>query len=82
MLQRQHQDALDASHFQQIEAERACTRGLQPFGGVAIGQAQQLLALAQLGPRKRSLQQPLGEAADVGPSFIAWCTTWSGARMA
>ena len=55
MLQRQHQDAFDAPHLQQIEAERARTCGIQPLRRVAVGQAQQLLALAQLGPGEGSL---------------------------
>jgi hypothetical protein len=66
MLESQHQDAFDAPHLQQIEAEGTRAGGIEPLGCVAVGQAQQLLALAQLGPREGTLQQPFSEVADVG----------------
>lgn len=50
VLEGEHQDALQASHIDQVEAERPGARGLQTFGAVALRQPQQLLALAQLGP--------------------------------
>lgn len=65
VLQSQYQDAFDAPHLQQIEAEGACAGGIQSFRRIAVGQAQQLLALAQLRPGEGTFQQPLGKVANV-----------------
>src|SRR5258708_6211606 len=63
VLQSQHQNTFDAPHIDQVEAQRSGAGRLEALGCVAFGQAQQLLALAQFGPGKGSLQQPLGELA-------------------
>jgi hypothetical protein len=52
VLQREHQDALDATDVEQIEPKRACAGDIQAFRRVAVGQAQQLVTLAQLGTRE------------------------------
>ena len=59
------QDALEAPDVDQVEAERPGTGGLEPRRGVAVGQAQQLLALAQLRPEERPTQESFGEVPDV-----------------
>jgi len=37
VLQGEHQDALETTHVDQVEAQRSGTRGIQPFGRVALG---------------------------------------------
>ena len=79
VFQGQHQDALEATHVDQVEAKRSGTRGIQPLGRIAFGQAQQPLTLAQLGPREGCVQQALGELADMRaerhclPDEAVWC---------
>ncbi len=65
VLQGQDQNALKATHVDQVEAECSGTRGLQALGSVALGQAQQALALAQLGPGEGCIQQAPGELTDL-----------------
>src|SRR5258708_12354228 len=67
VFQGQHQNALEASHVDEVETQRSGTRGIQSFRRVALGQPQQPLALAQLGPRKGCIQQALGELTDLRP---------------
>ena len=65
VFESQQQNALQATDVDQVEAERSCASGVQALCGIAIGESQQFLALAELGPRKRSLKQSLGELANV-----------------
>jgi hypothetical protein len=37
VFQGQYQDALEATHVDQVEAERSGARGIQSFGRVALG---------------------------------------------
>jgi hypothetical protein len=37
VFQGQHQNAFEATHVDQVEAERAGTRGIQALGRVALG---------------------------------------------
>lgn len=67
VLQGQHQDAFEATHVDQVEAQSSRAGGIEPLGAVALGQAQQLLPLPQLGPGERCIEQPLGKLAHVGP---------------
>ncbi len=64
-FQRQGQDSLQTTDVEQVERQGPRAGGVQTRGGVALGEAEQLLGLAELGPGQRSRQQPLGEDADV-----------------
>ena len=63
LLEGLDEDALDAAHVDEVDLERAAAGGVEAGGGVALGQAQQLVALPQLRPGQRPLEEPLGEGA-------------------
>src|ERR1700694_2352496 len=65
VFQGKYQNALEATHVHQVEAQGAGTRGVQALGRVAFGYPQQPLALPQLGPGEGRIQQALGELANV-----------------
>src|SRR5262245_37833910 len=61
----ERQDAFEATHVDQVEAQRSGTRGRQSLRGVALAEPQEALALAQLGPGEGCIQQAFGELADL-----------------
>src|SRR6516162_5854575 len=65
VLQSEHQDALETTDVDQVEAQCSGTGGLQALGRIPLGQAQQALTLTHLGPRKGRVQQALGKLPDV-----------------
>src|SRR5207237_8591501 len=66
-LDRQDDDALEPPHIHELIRQRPRARRLQAFGGVALAEPEQLLDLAQLGPRQRSFEQPNRESVHAGP---------------
>jgi hypothetical protein len=58
-------DPLHASDVEQIEGQSAATGSVHPLSAVLVGQAQQLLRLAELGPGEVTGEQLAGEMADV-----------------
>src|SRR5712692_2343708 len=83
VFQGQYQNALEATHVDQVEAERSGAGGIQPLGCVTLGQAQQPLTLAQLGPRKGCIQQALGELTDLRAKCLGLAdeTVWCAHRV-
>src|SRR5205085_3686547 len=83
LLQRQPQQPLDAANVEQLDRQGSLTRGVEAGYTVALGEPQQLLALAEPRPGEAAGQELLGEQAETcGPSSVACCTTRSGARSA
>ena len=68
---------------EQLDRQGSLTRGVEAGYTVALGEPQQLLALAEPRPGEAAGQELLGEQAETcGPSSVACCTTRSGARSA
>jgi hypothetical protein len=59
-------DGLDALDVEQLEGEGPPTGRLEAPRAVAVGEAQELLALAELGPRELTGEEILHEATDLG----------------
>jgi hypothetical protein len=55
-FQREYQNALEAAHVDQVEAKGSGAGVLRAFRRVALGEAHQLLAPAQLGPGEGRIQ--------------------------
>ncbi len=87
VFQGQYQNALEAPHVDQVEAERSGAGGIQPLGCITLGQAQQALALPHLGPRERRIQQALGELTDLRAKChgladeAVWCAHGVGGAL-
>ena len=58
-------DALEALDVHEVEGEGPAAGGVEAGEAVLVAQAQELLGLAQLGPREGPGEELLGEAADV-----------------
>lgn len=65
ILQAMVNDAFETTNVDQIERQCPATRAIDPRRTVLLGQADQFLSLAQLGPREGSGEQLSGEASDV-----------------
>lgn len=65
ILQAMVNDAFEATNVDQIERQRPAASAIDPRRTVLLGQADQLLGLAQLGPREGAGEQLPGEASDV-----------------
>ena len=61
LLQGLYQDALHPAHVDEIDFQGPAAGGVQPFRGVALPQSYELVALPDLGPRQRTVEQSLGE---------------------
>ena len=61
LVQGLHQDAFQAAHVDEVHVHRPPAGGVQARAGVALGQAQQLVPLAELGPRQGVSKETLGE---------------------
>ena len=59
-------DLLDAADVDELEEECSPAGGIEAFAAVLVGQAQELLTLAQLRPREVASEECLHEASDVG----------------
>ena len=59
------EDALQAVDVDQVEKESPRTGGFQPDLSVPVGESQQLLGLAHLGPGQVPRKEPAGELTDV-----------------
>ena len=64
------EDSLDAADVEQFERQRPSARGIDTGGPVALGEAEQLLGLAQPRPRKRPAEQHAHELADGGADLL------------
>src|SRR5215469_3890732 len=64
------QNALDAVDVQEVEVQSSPASRVQTSGAVALGQAQQLLRLAQTAPGELAAQKLIGEIAGGRPEFL------------
>ena len=60
------EDAVQAADIDQVEGQRPGTGRIQPLTGVLLAQAEQLLALPQLRPGQRTIEELRGEGFDIG----------------
>ena len=75
------EDALEAAHVDEVDLERAAAGGVEAVRGVALGEAQQLVALPELRPGQGALEETLGVGAHGLPSSAARRCIQSGARL-
>lgn len=68
-FQRLNQNALHAAHIDQIDTESHFARRIEASGGVALAEAQQLLALPEPRPWEGLAQQTLGKLTDGRTKF-------------
>ena len=59
-LQCLYQDAFDPAHVDEVHVQGPAAGGVQTLRRVALSQADQLVALSDLGPWKGTVEQPLG----------------------
>src|SRR6267142_2309624 len=64
-------NAFDSAHIQEFEAQCPFTGMVDALGPVAFGQTQQLLGLAQAGPRELPLKEFLRKSAGVLSEFLS-----------
>ena len=61
LFQGLEQDAFHAEHVDEVHLQGTLAGGVQAFGGVALLQADELVALPYFGPRQRTVKEALGE---------------------
>ena len=66
------EDAPDALGIEELEGQRPVTGGVDALVAVLVGEPQQGLALAQLGPREVAGQEFFEEGSDVGTLAVAF----------
>ena len=82
VLERGPDDRLDAADLDQLEGQGARAGGVDAGRDVALGQPQELLRLAEAGPREGPAEQDGHEPADGSPDLGRATDARSGARMA
>ena len=63
LLQGFHQDALHAAHVDEVDGQGLAACVVEPLGRVALAEAYELVALAHLGPRQRTVEEALDEVS-------------------
>ena len=66
LLQGLEQDAFHSAHVNEVHLQGPAAGGVQAFGGVALPQADELVALPDLGPGQGPVEEALGEFGHCG----------------
>ena len=66
MFQGLEQDAFHSAHVNEVHLQGPAAGGVQAFGGVALPQADELVALPDLGPGQGSVEEALDEFGHCG----------------
>ena len=69
LFQGLEQDAFHATHVNQVHLQGSTAGGIEAFGGVALAQAQELVALPDASPGQGAVEEALGEFGHRGALF-------------